>query len=58
MDKAIELATTFAENRPLLAQAYLWTFIAFTCLCLIMGTLDHRKELKCFFIKFMGRKSS
>ena len=58
MTKAIELATAFATQRPFLAQAYLWMFIAFICLCLVMGAIDHRKELKCFFIKCMGRKSS
>lgn len=58
MTKAIELATAFATQRPFLAQAYLWTFIAFICLCLVMGCFDHRKELKCFFIKCRARKSS
>ena len=58
MTKALELATAFATQRPLLAQAYLWTFIAFTLLCFIMGCYDHRKEIKCFFIKSRARKSS
>lgn len=53
-----EAATQIRNQSPNWAQAYLWTFVAFCILCLILGFIDHRKELRCFFIKCMGRKSS
>lgn len=46
MDKAIELFTAFAEQRPLLASAYLWTLISFSVLCVVMGTIETVKKRK------------